>query len=107
QAIAKAQVDADAADLKAKRAQVAQQAALLEKKTIQAPFSGRLGISTVNPGQYLNPGDKIVTLQAIDPIFVDFYLPQQQLTQIAIGQTIALSTDAYRGTTFTGKISAI
>src|SRR5215813_13331170 len=66
--ISKAQVDTDAADLKSKRAQVAQQAALVEKKTIRAPFAGKLGITTVNPGQYLNAGATIVTLQTIDPI---------------------------------------
>ena len=87
-AIAKAQLDADAADLKSKKAQVAQQTALIAKKTIRAPFAGRLGITTVNPGQYLNPGDAIVTLQAIDPIYADFYLPQQQLGQLAVGQVV-------------------
>jgi membrane fusion protein (multidrug efflux system) len=107
EAIPKAQVDADAADLKSKRAQVAQQQALIEKKTIRAPFSGKLGISTVNPGQYLNPGDKLVTLQTIDPIYVDFYLPQQQLPEIAIGQKVIISTDAYKGVSFPGKINAI
>jgi membrane fusion protein (multidrug efflux system) len=107
EAIAKAQVDADAADLKSKRAQVAQQQALIDKKTIRAPFSGKLGISTVNPGQYLNPGDKLVTLQTIDPIYVDFFLPQQQLPQIAIGQNVIVSTDAYKGVSFPGKINAI
>ncbi|RKF38442.1 efflux RND transporter periplasmic adaptor subunit [Paraburkholderia fungorum] len=103
-AIAKAQLDADAADLKGKKAQVAQQAALVDKKTIRAPFAGRLGITTINPGQYLNPGDAIVTLQAIDPIYADFYLPQQQLGQLAIGQTIVVDTNAYSGQTFVGKI---
>jgi membrane fusion protein (multidrug efflux system) len=106
-AIAKAQLDADAADLKGKKAQVAQQAALVDKKTIRAPFAGRLGITTINPGQYLNPGDAIVTLQAIDPIYADFYLPQQQIGQLAIGQTIVVDTNAYSGQTFTGKIQSM
>ena len=80
----KAQVDADAGDLKSKRALVAQQAALIEQEdACGRPFAGKLGISTVNPGQYLNPADKLVTLQTIDPIYVDFYLPQQQLPQVA------------------------
>jgi membrane fusion protein, multidrug efflux system len=105
--ISKAQVDSDAADLKSKRAQVAQQAALVAKKTIRAPFSGKLGITTVNLGQYLNPGDKLVTLQTIDPIFIDFYIPQQQVAQVAIGQGVALTSDAYVGTAFAGKINAI
>jgi membrane fusion protein (multidrug efflux system) len=107
QAIAKAQLDADAADLKSRRAQVAQQAALVEKKTIRAPFAGRLGITTVNPGQYLNPGDAIVTLQAIDPIYADFYLPQQQFGQLAIGQNVAVDANAFGGQIFTGKIKSV
>jgi membrane fusion protein (multidrug efflux system) len=105
--ISKAQVDTDAGDLKSKRAQVAQQAALVAKKTIRAPFAGKLGISTVNPGQYLNAGDKLVTLQQIDPIYIDFNLPQQQLPQISIGQKVALLVDAYKGATFDGKVNAI
>src|SRR5262245_15434094 len=105
--ISKAQVDTDAGDLKSKRAQVAQQAALVKKKTIRAPFGGKLGISTVNPGQYLNAGDKLVTLQTIDPIYVDFMVPQQQLPQIAIGQKVTLTSDAYGNTTFQGKVNAI
>ncbi|BCF98183.1 MexH family multidrug efflux RND transporter periplasmic adaptor subunit [Paraburkholderia sp. PGU19] len=107
QAIAKAQLDADAADLKSKRAQVDQQAALVEKKTIRAPFAGRVGITTVNPGQYINPGDAIVTLQAIDPIYADFYLPQQQLGQLQVGQTVVVDTNAYSSRTFDGKIRSI
>jgi membrane fusion protein (multidrug efflux system) len=105
--ISKAQVDTDAGDLKSKRAQVAQQQAVVEKKTLRAPFAGKLGISIVNPGQYLNPADKLVTLQTIDPIYVDFYLPQQQLPQVAIGQTLTLMTDSYKDVPFPGKINAI
>lgn len=105
--VSKAALDADAADLKSKRAQVAQQAALVEKKSIRAPFAGRLGISTVSPGQYLNPGTMIVTLQSIDPILVDFYLPQQQLSRITIRQAVAITTDTYPGQTYPGKITAM
>ena len=97
-------MDADAADLKGKQAQVTQQAALVAKKTMRAPFAGRLGITTVNPGQYLNPGDKIVTLQAIDPIYVDFFVPQQQVAGLSVGQSLTLSTDAYPSVAFAGKI---
>lgn len=75
QAVSQATLDTDAADLKAKRSQVEQQTAMVAKKTVRAPFAGRLGITTINPGQYVNPGDKIVTLQALDSIYVDFYLP--------------------------------
>jgi membrane fusion protein (multidrug efflux system) len=107
EAIAKAQVDSDTADLKSKQAQVAGQQATIDKKTIRAPFAGRLGITLVNPGQYLNPGDKVVTLQTIDPIYVDFYLPQQQISQVALGQRVSVANDAYAGQVFTGKITAI
>lgn len=107
QAISKAALDADAADLKVKKAQVAQQAALVEKKTIRAPFAGRLGISTVNPGQYINPGDKIVTLQAINSVYLDFFLPQQQISRLSKGQTLIATIDAFPGRTFRGKITSI
>ena len=107
QAISKAQLDADAADLKNKRAQAAAQAALVAKKTLRAPFAGRLGITTVNPGQYINTGDKVVTLQALDPIYVDFKLPQQQLATVSNGQAVNLTADAFAGVKFTGKITAL
>ena len=107
QAVSKASLDADAADLKVKQAQVAQQEALLRKKTISTPFAGRLGIFSVNPGQYLNPGDKIVTLQALDSIYVDFYLPQQELSRVASGQAVVAVTDTYPDKKFNGRISAI
>ncbi|MGZ5818909.1 MAG: efflux RND transporter periplasmic adaptor subunit [Burkholderiaceae bacterium] len=107
QAISQAQVDNDVADLKSRKALVAQQAALVAKKTILAPFSGRLGITTVNPGQYVNPGDKIVTLQTIDPIYVDFFVPQKQLAGLSVGQSLGLRNDAFSGVAFPGKITAI
>ncbi len=106
-AISKAVLDADEADLKNKQAQVEQQQAMLEKKTIRAPFDGRLGVSAVNIGQYVNPGDKIVTLQSLSPIYVDFYLPQQALVHLAKGQSVTLTTDAYPDRTFTGEITTI
>jgi membrane fusion protein, multidrug efflux system len=107
EAISQATLDSDAADLKNKRAQAEAQAALVAKKTLRAPFTGRLGITTLNPGQYLNPGDKVVTLQAIDPILVDFRVPQQQLARVAAGQTVHVTTDAFPGETFEGKVTAI
>ncbi|MEN6623177.1 MAG: efflux RND transporter periplasmic adaptor subunit [Smithella sp.] len=107
QAISKASLDVDAADLKGKQFQVAQQTALVKKKTIRAPFAGRLGISSVNAGQYLNAGDKIITLQALDSIYIDFFLPQQDFSRIAINQEVTVVTDAYPDATFKGKVSAI
>ena len=107
QTINQAALDADAADLKVKLAQVAQQKALVNKKTIRAPFAGRLGINLVNQGQYVNPGDKIVTLQALDSIYVDFYLPQQELSLISKDQDLIITTDSFPGKTFSGTVSAV
>ncbi len=107
QAVSQAQIDADEADLKVKRANLAQQDALVAKKTIRAPFAGRVGITTVAPGQFLGAGDKIVTLQALDPIHVDFTLPQKQFGAIAIGQRATLASDAHPQQSFTGTITAI
>jgi membrane fusion protein (multidrug efflux system) len=107
QAISKNVFDTSAADAKSKRALVQQQEALIVKKNLRAPFSGRVGIVTLNPGQYVSPSDKLMTLQTIDPIFIDFTLPQSTVSAIDIGQSIALTTDAYKGVTFAGKITAI
>jgi membrane fusion protein (multidrug efflux system) len=107
QAISQAQLDADSADLRNKRAQAAAQAATVAKKSLRAPFAGRLGITTVNPGQYLNTGDKVVSLQSLDPVYVDFRLPQQQLPQVKAGVAVRLSTDAFPKESFTGKVNAV
>lgn len=106
-AVSQAQVDTDTADLKAKLADAEQQRALVAKKTIRAPFAGRIGITSVNPGQYLNPGDKIATLQTFDPIYIDFTVPQTQLEAIAIGQKVLVTADGLSNQTFTGRISSI
>lgn len=106
-AVSQAVLDADQADLKSKRAIVAEQTANVAKKSIRAPFAGRLGITTVNPGQYLNPGDKIVTLQFLDNLYADFFLPQQELANLSLGQKVILTSDSYPGRTFIGKITTI
>jgi membrane fusion protein, multidrug efflux system len=107
QAISRSQLDTDAANLKSTREQEAAQAALVAKKTIRAPFAGRLGITTVNPGQYLNPGDPIVTLESVDPIYVDFRLPQDDLSTVTVGQMVHVTADAFPGNAFQGKITSI
>lgn len=107
QAISQAQLDADEADLKSKRAQVAQAQAQVDKKTIRAPFAGKLGITSINPGQYVNPGDKLVTLQTMDPIYVDFFVPQKQLAALSVGQKLNLSADAFPGVHFDAKVSSL
>ncbi|WP_248798730.1 efflux RND transporter periplasmic adaptor subunit [Pseudomonas sp. MWU13-2105] len=106
-AVSQAQVDADDADLKAKMAAAEQQRALLAKKTIHAPFAGKIGITSVNPGQFLNPGDKIATLQTFNPIYIDFNVPQAQLVAISLGQAVAVTAGGLPGQTFAGKVTAI
>lgn len=81
--------------------------ATIAKKTIRAPFSGHLGIRQVNLGQMLREGDPIVTLQFLDPIYVDFTLPQQQLSLVRLGLTVRVTTDALPGETLQGRITAI
>ncbi len=81
--------------------------AVIAKKTIRAPFSGRLGIRQVNLGQTLKEGEPIVSLQSMDPIFVNFLLPQQQLAKIRTGFTVRVSSDAMPGQVATCEITAI
>jgi len=107
QAVSQAVVETDAATLKSARAQVAEQQALLNKKLVRAPFEGRLGIRAVDLGQYVNAGAKLVTLQALDPVYVDFYAPQKSLGKIALKQKIVLTTDAFQGQQFPGEVSSI
>jgi membrane fusion protein (multidrug efflux system) len=105
--VSRAQFDADTATAEQAVAGADNIRATIAKKTIRAPFSGRLGIRLVNLGQDLKAGDSIVSLQALDPIYVDFYLPQEQLTQIADGMAVRLSDEAAPGKPVTGKITAI
>jgi membrane fusion protein, multidrug efflux system len=107
QAISQAVIDGDVAALRTARAQVAAQHALIQQKIVKAPFAGRLGLRQVDLGQYLAAGTTIVTLQALDPILIDFYLPQQALSQIKIGQSVSAVIDTYPGKTFKGVIEAI
>jgi len=107
QAISQATVDTDVANLKTSQAAVAQQAALIEEKIVRAPFAGRLGIRQIDEGQYLSAGTTIVTLQALDPIFIDFYLPQQELANLKGGEAVTAQVDAYPSTSFPGVIASI
>jgi membrane fusion protein (multidrug efflux system) len=107
QAVSQATLDTDAANLKNARAQVVQQQAMIDKKILRAPFAGHLGIRAVDLGQYLSPGTVIVTLQALDPIYVDFFVPQQAIDQLRLEQTVTVHVDAFKSEVFTGKISAI
>jgi membrane fusion protein (multidrug efflux system) len=107
QAISQATLDADLATLKSDRAQVVAQQALIEEKIVKAPFAGKLGIRQVDEGQYLTAGTAVVTLQALDPIFIDFYVPQQTLAHLKAGQAVTASVDAYPGAKFAGVVTSI
>jgi membrane fusion protein (multidrug efflux system) len=105
--IAQADYDNAAADLKVKQAAVAQQQAIISKKQLRAPFDGRAGIVTITPGTYLNSGTVIVTLQQLDPEYVDFFVPQKSLGQVEVGRGASLTLDAFPGKTFPGTVNAV
>lgn len=106
-AVSKQVVDTDLWNLKNLQAQVEQQAAIVEKKTVRAPFAGRLGINNVNPGQYLNVGDTVTALQDLNIIYADFFLPQQSLADLELGQVVSVTVDTFPEQTFKGKITTI
>jgi membrane fusion protein, multidrug efflux system len=89
------------------QATVDQYKALIARKTLRAPFDGVVGIRQANLGQYLNTGDAVVTIQSFDPIYVNFTLPQQDLSKLGVGQQVDVRLDAYGNTVFPGKINAI
>lgn len=88
-------------------AQVEAQRAVIALKTVRAPFDGVLGIRKINLGQYVAPGDPLVNLQALDPILLDFTLPQQRLAQVAEGSVVRATLDGMPGKAFDGTIVAI
>ena len=106
-AVAQAKYDSDDAQYKQAVAQIDGIRASIRKKTIRAPFAGSLGIRLVNLGQNLNEGEPIVSLQTIDPIFVNFSLPQQQLAQVKPDLKVRVTTDALPGQAIEGEITAI
>ena len=106
-AISQASLDVDNANLKNAQAAVAQQRAILEKKVVRAPFSGKLGVRMVGVGEYIQPGTPIVTLQALDPIYADFYLPAQQVARVNVGQKALVKIDNESPTGVTGSVTAI
>lgn len=97
---AKALLDVAEAAAEAKRAVIA-------KKKVLAPFSGRLGIRRVDLGQYLPPGSAIVPLEALNPIYVDFSLPERHLATLAVGQKVFVGVQAYSGESFEGRVTAL
>ncbi len=106
-AISQGDYDATEADCKVKEASVQQAAAVVAKKRLSAPFGGRVGIITTSLGAYLNSGVPVVTLQQLDPIYADFYLPQRDVSSLKSGQKVAMLFDAFPGQAFSGQVTTI
>lgn len=105
--ISRAELDAAQAKFAQRQAAVDNIQSLIDKKEIRAPFDGIAGIRDVNPGQMVRAGDKLLTLQALDKVYVDFSLPQQQLSEVEVGLPVVVTTDAIEGREFEGKLTAI
>ena len=105
--LARTEYDNTSAQQKATEAQVGEIRATIERKTIRAPFSGILGIRQVNLGQYLAAGQAIVPLQSLNPIYVNFGVPQQTSAQVRGGRTLRVTSDDLPGAEFTGRVTAV
>lgn len=105
--ISKSDFDQNRALLDEANASVLTKKTIIGKKRIRAPFSGELGIRNVDLGQYLTPGSAIVTLQQLDPIYIDFKLPERHLSHLMQDQKVNVSVQAYPDKVFTGQVSAI
>lgn len=103
----KSEFDEAQARYDAARARAKQQEAIIRRKVIRAPFAGLAGIRQVNLGQYIEAGNPIVSLQALDPIYIDYTLPERYLTRIQTGQTVQLTLDALPDQQFSGEVSAV
>lgn len=105
--ISRSDLDAARTALQRAEAQVDYFQTLLTRKTLRAPFAGRMGIHRINVGQYLTKGTPVAGIQALDPVYVEFSLPQRHLGQIALGLTIRVSADAWPDQHFTGTVTAV
>jgi membrane fusion protein (multidrug efflux system) len=105
--VSQSEYDEAEANLDNAQASVASKQALIKKKAIRAPFSGLLGIRQVDVGEYLAPGSPIVPLQALDPIYVDYSLPERHLAALFVGQPIVIEVQPYPSERFHGRISAL
>jgi membrane fusion protein, multidrug efflux system len=105
--ISRMEYDQASSQQKATEANVAEIRATIERKTIRAPFSGILGIRQVNLGQYLSAGQAIVSLQALNPIYVNFGVPQQTLSQMVIGHAVRVAKEDLPNAAFSGRVTAV
>ncbi len=102
-----AELDAAEAQSLQAAAQVDSIRSVIAKKTVRAPFSGRLGLRNVNLGEIIGDNDPITTLQTLDPIYVNFSVPQQELSRMVVDSLVRITTDAAPGQVFEGKITAV
>lgn len=105
--ISKQELDAAESTFKQKEGTVANMRSMISKKEVHAPFDGQLGIRQVNVGQMINPGTLVVSLQSLDPVYVDFALPQQYLSKLSPGLETRVHIDALTDEKFEGKLTAI
>lgn len=105
--ISRQDYDKASADQRQTDANVAEIKATIQRKTIRAPFSGILGIRKINLGEYLAAGAPIVSLQALNPIYVDFGVPQQNAGQVQVGRTVSVTREALAGQVFSGRVTAL
>jgi membrane fusion protein, multidrug efflux system len=105
--ISKMDYDQNSAGQRQAVAKVGEIRATIERKTIRAPFSGVLGIRQVNLGQYVSGGSPVVPLQSLDPVYVNFSVPQQALGQLRVGQSVRASTSDATADEFTGRVTAV
>jgi membrane fusion protein, multidrug efflux system len=105
--ISRAEFDRATADQRQTEARVGEIRAVIERKTIRAPFSGILGIRQVNLGQYMAGGDAIVPLQSLHPIYVNFGVPQQDASKVRIGRQVRVTSDDLASGTFVGRVTAV
>jgi len=106
-AVSQATVDADLINQKNALALCAQQQAVVDQKILKAPFAGRLGLRSVDQGQYLSAGTTVFTLQALDSLYLDFNLPQKAIDRVKVGQRVEAVVDAFPGRKFPGTIEAL
>lgn len=105
--ISQAEFDRASAEFQQTEARVGEVRAVIDRKTIRAPFSGMVGLRQVNLGQYVSGGGELVSLQSLNPIYVNFGVPQQSLGQIAIGRSVRITSNDTAGAEWTGRVSAV
>ena len=105
--VSKAELDAAESKFQQKEGVVNNMRSMIGKKAVLAPFDGQIGIRQVNVGQMITAGQQVVSLQALDPLYVDFALPQQDLPRLSPGLEVRVHTDVVTGREFTGKLTAL